>query len=183
MDGSMIERLDNGMTLRHGAFPLGTDTMLLAQFAALPARAVPRTAPARAGAGEHPRKRAGGASDRAARRRAADPRAAAGGGIRLRRVQPALFPGRERQTRRARPGGAGRTDAPARGALRGGGMAAAAGRTVFPRPSRRAPLRPALHAARKRPRAETAAPRAQYIRKNPPGAARGAARRQIRADR
>lgn len=35
----MIERLDNGMTLRHGAFPLGTDTMLLAQFAALPARA------------------------------------------------------------------------------------------------------------------------------------------------
>ena len=35
----MIERLDNGMTLRHGTFPLGTDTMLLAQFAALPARA------------------------------------------------------------------------------------------------------------------------------------------------
>ena len=45
----MIERLDNGMTLRHGAFPLGTDTMLLAQFAALPARA--RVADLGAGSG------------------------------------------------------------------------------------------------------------------------------------
>lgn len=33
------ERLENGMTLRHDAFPLGTDSLLLARFATLPAGA------------------------------------------------------------------------------------------------------------------------------------------------